>query len=179
MKKLHIVIPLVILLCFTFGCQDKEAMAELKEFKAQAEVEEQNKEIIRRWIEEVNKENFKQLFDELWAEDCMQDMNSNPEPIDDKQFNKMIEHYYSNFPSSTHEIHNIIAREDKVIAIFTARTTHDMDSYGVPATNKELAWRAIAIFQIYDGKIQKRWEVADILSMYEQIGMELRPKEEK
>jgi len=37
MKKLLIVIPLVILLCFTFGCQDKEAMAELEEFKAQEE----------------------------------------------------------------------------------------------------------------------------------------------
>ena len=177
MKKLYMILPLALILCFMVGCQDKEAMAELEEFRAQKAVEEQNKEIIRRWIEEVNKENFEQLFNELWAEDCLQYMNSNPEPVDNKQFKQMIENYYSNFPASTHEVHNIIAKDDKVIAMFTARTIHDMDSYGVPATGKELAWRAIAIFQISDGKIQTRWEVADILSMYRQLGMELKPKE--
>ncbi len=31
MKKFLTIIPLVILLCFTFGCQDKEAMAEQEE----------------------------------------------------------------------------------------------------------------------------------------------------
>ena len=36
MKKLCMVLSLVLVLCFTFGCQDKEAMAELEEFKAQA-----------------------------------------------------------------------------------------------------------------------------------------------
>ncbi|GAH62106.1 unnamed protein product, partial [marine sediment metagenome] len=37
MKKFLMIIPLVILLCFAFGCQDKEAMAELEAMKAQAE----------------------------------------------------------------------------------------------------------------------------------------------
>lgn len=40
-----------LILCFTVGCQDKEAMAELEAFKAQAEVEEQNKEIVKRYFE--------------------------------------------------------------------------------------------------------------------------------
>jgi hypothetical protein len=42
MKKLCMVLPLALILCFMVGCQDKEAMAELEAFKAQAEVEEQN-----------------------------------------------------------------------------------------------------------------------------------------
>jgi len=45
MKKLLIILPLALILCFMVGCQDKEAMAELEEFRAQAAVEEQNKEI--------------------------------------------------------------------------------------------------------------------------------------
>ena len=55
MKKLLMIIPLVILLCFTFGCQDKEAMAELEKFKAQAEVEEQNKVLVKRMYEAFEK----------------------------------------------------------------------------------------------------------------------------
>jgi len=40
MKKFLFLFLLVILLCFTFACQDKEATAKLEEFKAQAEIEE-------------------------------------------------------------------------------------------------------------------------------------------
>ena len=35
MKKLLIMLPLTLILCFMVSCQDKEAMAELEEFKAQ------------------------------------------------------------------------------------------------------------------------------------------------
>ncbi|MDH5743004.1 MAG: hypothetical protein OEZ52_05645, partial [Candidatus Aminicenantes bacterium] len=66
MKKLLMVSPFVILLCFTFGCQDKEAMAELKEFRAQAEVEEQNKELIRNLFKEWNNRNI-DILNELYA----------------------------------------------------------------------------------------------------------------
>jgi murein DD-endopeptidase MepM/ murein hydrolase activator NlpD len=57
MKSFRMILLLALILCFMVSCQDKEAMAELEAMKAQAEIEEQNKEIIRRWIEEVNKEN--------------------------------------------------------------------------------------------------------------------------
>jgi predicted ester cyclase len=104
-------------------------------------------------------------------------MNSNPEPIDNKQFLEMLDNYFTNFPATSHEIYDLMARGDKVIAMFAARAIHDVDSYGVPATGRELLWKAIAVFQVSDGKIQTRWEVADILSMYQQLGMELKPKE--
>jgi hypothetical protein len=40
------------------GCQDKAAMAELEEFKAQAALEEQNKEIVKRAHELHSKGDF-------------------------------------------------------------------------------------------------------------------------
>jgi len=43
MKNLYMILPTALILCFMVGCQDKEAMAELEKFKAQVEVEEQNK----------------------------------------------------------------------------------------------------------------------------------------
>jgi len=57
MKKLLMVIPLVFLLCFAFSCQDKDVMAELKVMKIQAEVEEQNKELVKRYVETFNERN--------------------------------------------------------------------------------------------------------------------------
>ncbi|MFC2142262.1 hypothetical protein ACFLR7_04960 [Acidobacteriota bacterium] len=48
MKKLYMILPLAMILCFVVGCQDKAAMAELEEFRAQATVEAENKELIHR-----------------------------------------------------------------------------------------------------------------------------------
>ncbi len=69
MKKLLTIIPLVILLCFIFGCQDKAAIAELEEFRAQAAIEEQNKEVVKRLNEELNKgiDGNNEVFAELFG----------------------------------------------------------------------------------------------------------------
>ena len=45
MKNPLLVVSLVLLLCFTFGCQNKAEKAELEKSGAQAKLEEQNKEL--------------------------------------------------------------------------------------------------------------------------------------
>jgi steroid delta-isomerase-like uncharacterized protein len=172
MKKLVIIYFSALILCFMVACQDQEAISELEGFRAQMAIEEQNKAVVLKWLNEVNRENFEQLFDELWTKDCKQYLNSNPEPFEYDQFREMIKNLYSEFPVITQDVQNIYAKGDKVTAIFSARVKHDVDSFGVPATGKELKWKAIAIFQVSDGKIKTRWEVADLLSMYEQLGLE-------
>ena len=66
MKKRCMILPVALILCFMVGCQDKEAMAELEEFKAQAAVEEQNKALVKRSIEAWEKGDF-EAFMELLA----------------------------------------------------------------------------------------------------------------
>ena len=63
MKKLCMILPLALILCFLVGCQDKAAMAELEVFKAQAKVEEQNKALVLKWYEELGKGNIEKGFD--------------------------------------------------------------------------------------------------------------------
>jgi len=157
-------IVLLMIVVFFMSCQDKQAL------------EEQNKAIVLKWLNEVNRENFEQLFDELWTKDCKQYMNSDPIPIEYGQFKQIINKLYSDFPVITHDVHDIFAKGDKVTVIFSAHVKHDRESFGIPATGRNLEWRAIAVFQISGGKIKTRWEVADMLSMYKQLGMELRMK---
>jgi predicted ester cyclase len=143
----------------------------------QTAIEEQNKLIVLKWLEEVNKDNYEQLFMELWAKDSKQLINSNSDTMDYDHFKNLLQWLYAEVPVITHEVHEIIAKGDKVTVFFSAKATHDVESFGVPPTGRELEWNAIAIYEISEGKIQTRWEVADILSLYEQLGMELQMKE--
>ncbi|MFZ2055243.1 MAG: ester cyclase [Candidatus Aminicenantales bacterium] len=177
MKKLVTPIALVVLLCLAFGCQDKEAVAELEKFKAQAEIEEQNKAIVLRWFEELSKSNFEALYEELFAPDRKQYMPPNAEPMSFEDYKLMAIGLYNAFPEIEHNVEDIVAEGDKVVAKILVHTVHQGEFAGIPATGKELEWTVIAIFQISDGKIKTRWEIADILGLYEQLGMELKPKE--
>jgi len=118
--------------------------------------EEQNKSIVMKWLMEVNKDNFGELFDELWASDCKQYFNSSNVAVEYNDFKEMIYHMYEEYPVITHEIHDIIAKEDKVIARFSAKVTHDRRMFGAPSTGKELEWSAIAIFQTVKSKTVER-----------------------
>jgi hypothetical protein len=65
MKNPILVVSLVVLLYFTFGCQDKETMAELEEFKAQKALEEANKALVMRYfgaVESGDLEAVKEIF---------------------------------------------------------------------------------------------------------------------
>ena len=54
MKKLYLILPLALILCFMLGYQDQAAMAEREAIKVQAEVEEQNIGLVKRHYEAWN-----------------------------------------------------------------------------------------------------------------------------
>ena len=66
MNRSLVFLPLVILMAFTLGCQDQQALAELEGMKAQAEVEEQNKEVVLESIRGIDAQDFESLRD-LWT----------------------------------------------------------------------------------------------------------------
>ena len=138
MKKLLVILPLALILCFTVGCQDKAAMAELEEFKAQAVVEEQNEEIVRHFIEELNKGNLG-IVEEVYAPDYVFYSPSNtPEPKTREEvieFGKMV---LTAFPDANWSIKELFAAEDKIIVwnIFTG--THEGEFQGLPPTGNKV-----------------------------------------
>jgi len=151
-----------------------EIESEYDKLKSQTEIEEQNIEVVKKWLLEINKDNFVELFDELWSDSCRQYFNSSTEPVEYDDFKQMIFNMYREYPVIEHRIHDMIACGDKVAAKFSASVVHDTTMFGAPPTGKEIEWSAIAIFQLSNGKIQNRWEITDLLGMYEQLGMELQ-----
>ncbi len=176
MKKLYVILPLALILCFMVGCQDKEAMAELEEFRAQAELEEQNIALFTRYYEAWFKgdiETLKEIFspDYVWHQAPGQDLSLEETLEEAKQQMVM-------FSDRSFSEEDLIAKGDKAVLMCINRGTHTGDVEGFPATGKKFESSGIEIIQVESGKIVESWEVYDNLSYYQQLGMELKPKKE-
>jgi len=178
MKKLLTIIPLVLLLCFTFACQDKEAMAELEAMKAQAALEEQNKALVKSYLKGVDSYNI-EIFDEVFSADAKFYFPGTFDPISREQIKQMVAGFYESFEDMTHRLDDIIADGDKVLARTTNSIVHTKEFNGIAPTGKTIWLEELHLFRISEGKIVELWVQEDFLWMWQQLGMELKPKEEE
>lgn len=179
MKKLLYVVPLVILFCFTYACQDKAAMAELEKFRAQAEVETQNKAIANREWEAWSKGDF-EAFKEVVAPEYVYYMPSgSTKSLSREETIEMGKMVHNGFPDVTFSIEEMFAVGDRVISRYTLRGTHQAETQGIPATGNKIEISGIMINRIENGKVVEDREEADRLGLMQQLGMEFKPKEEK
>ncbi len=179
MKKLCMILPLALILCFMVGCQDKEAMAELEAFKAQAAVEEQNKALVLQLYEELGKGNIEKGF-EVCAPDYRLYFPSNTgTPLTKEQNLEIALQTFQAFPDTVYEIKDIVAVDDKVILRGVDIATHTQEFQGFPPTGKKLEVSWLIIFRFEDGKIVEAWQEFDSWGWMQQLGYELKPKEGK
>jgi predicted ester cyclase len=177
MRKLLWVSLLVFLLCFIFACQDKEARAELEEFRAQVALEEQNKALILQWHEELDKANIDACM-EMFSPDFLWYAPSNsPTPMSKEKSHEYMIEGSKAFPKMIHKIEEIMTAGDKVIARTIDYLTHEGEYRGIPATGKKIEFSVIVILQVIDGKIVEIREEVDLLGAIQQIGLELKLKE--
>ncbi len=177
MKKLCMILPLALILCFTVGCQDKEA--EVEAMKVQTEVEEQNKELVKRFYEAANKGDSEALGEVLAPEYVWYVPSRNPESISREGAIEFIKMLHNAFPDIIYSIEELIAVEDIVISRFIVRGTHEGEFEGIPATGNKIESGGILITRIENGKIVEDKEEVDLLGLMMQLGMELKPKETK
>jgi len=172
--QLFLVISLCFLLCFSISCQNQEAMAELEEFKAQAEVEEQNIALIMRQYEAWNSGDV-EAIKEIFSPDYV--FHSGSQDFSKEQMIEFLKPQMEAWPDRTFSVEDILAKGDKVVSKFIFKGTHEGDIEGIPATGKKVENPGIEIWQVENGKIVESWEVSDTLSFYKQLGFEFKPKE--
>jgi steroid delta-isomerase-like uncharacterized protein/uncharacterized protein (TIGR02246 family) len=162
----------------TAGTHNKEAIAELEELKAQAAVEDQNKALVIQWVKEQDKGNI-DVFLDLFAPDFLYyDPSNSPNPMSKEETYEYLIEGAKLFQEVNHILEEIIAVNDKVIVRTIYNFTHEGEFQGIPITGKEAEFSGIAIFKIRDGKIIEAREEVDKLGWFQQLGFELKPKEE-
>jgi steroid delta-isomerase-like uncharacterized protein len=177
MKKLCTILPLALILYFAAGCQDKEAMAELDAFKAKAEVEEQNKEVVKRYIEALNEGNFEAFKEVLSSDYAIFSPSGYPEASSREKLIENYEEAREAFPEFIWSIEDMIASGDKVICRIIVRGVFKGGVPDLQEGEKKFKFSLITIMRLQNGKVVEEWQEDDQLGFVRQLGMELKPKE--
>jgi C-1 hydroxylase len=128
---------------------------------------EENKDIIRKVMETVNKRDLA-LLDELIAPDYV-DTTLRLKGL--KGFKKSVTLLYEGFPDIHATIDDIIAEGDKVWDRVTLTATHTGEYRGLAPTGKKIAFKGVRIWRIVDSKVVERESFYDFLDFYKQLGI--------
>lgn len=134
---------------------------------------ERNKELTRRWFEEVWNQRKPQAIDELLAPDAVAhglEPAGQVPPPGPAGFRKFWQAFCGAFPDLRIEIEDVIAEGDKTAARFSFRGTHRGDQLGPPATHKPIVATGISITRWRDGQIVEGWNEFDAMRLFQQIG---------
>jgi len=174
MKRSLVFLSMVILMAFTLGCLDRQTFEELEEMKAQAEVEEQNKEIVVRLYEDIDNQKFEEAL-AAFAPDAKMYGFGGYEPANPQELRPILPMWFTAFPDYTHHIHDVVTQGSNVVARIMYSGTHEGDFFGTPPTGEPIEYLGIHVHTIEDGKITESWVLEDMLALWQQLGMELRP----
>lgn len=130
---------------------------------------EQNKQIMRRMIEEVwNKGNLlvaEELFAPEHTSPSAPDLPPGPESV-----KMLVTMFRSAMPDYHMVIDMIMADETKVVARFIQSGTHvGAPLMGMQPSGRRAEWTEIGVLEIKNGKIVKSWYEVDMLSMIQQL----------
>jgi steroid delta-isomerase-like uncharacterized protein len=133
---------------------------------------EENKEKMRRVMEEAFGEGRSELVDDLLDPDFVcHDPNSETGEIRGAQTIKGEIDYFQNAFSDFHwTVEDQLAEGDMVTTRYTLGGTHDGEFFGVPASGKRVEISGINIDRFEGGKLVEEWASYDLLGGMRQIG---------
>lgn len=136
---------------------------------------EQNKAVVRRWIEEGWNQGRLEVADELYAPDFMaRGSVADPGlelrgPVAVKAFARRTR---AAFPDIHFTVEQLLAEEDMVVGVFTVRGTHHGELDGIPATGRRVEFVAVDVWRLAGGRIvERRLALIDRLDLMRQLGL--------
>jgi len=127
---------------------------------------DENKALVRRWIEEgFNRQNLA-VVDELIAEQ----FSVNGQTIGRDGLRMSMSRHLMGFPDLRVTIDDILAEGSKVGVWYTAEGTHRGEFEGIPATGKRVKWSGFDLLTVEHGKITQARFISDFFGLMTQLG---------
>jgi steroid delta-isomerase-like uncharacterized protein len=134
--------------------------------------EEENKAVIRRWIEAYNERDLEAEADVL-APGYVAHVPGAPGPLGLEgleAWRQFTAPFTEAFPDLRLTVEDIMAEGEMVAARVAFHGTHRGEFQGIPPTGKEVAFSSIEIDRMVDGKVAEHWFEMDLLGLMRQLG---------
>jgi steroid delta-isomerase-like uncharacterized protein len=131
---------------------------------------EENKALVRRFVDEVQCRHNLSALDELYSADFV-DRSGMTDPPNLESARRFFGSMFAAFPDMRFTIRQQIAEGDKVVAHKTFHGTHLGPFMGIPATGKTVTIDVMDIYTVTGGRITEHWTVGDMLGMLQQLGV--------
>lgn len=130
-----------------------------------------NKDLVRRFAEEVFVKSNVDLVDELVDEGFVDYTAPPGTPPGPEGIKLMARAFTSAFSDWSMEIHGMVAEEDTVVFWGSGRGTHTGEFMGVSGTGKEVIIPGVHIVRVANGKIVEHRGYSDLLGTLRQLGL--------
>lgn len=131
---------------------------------------EENKELVRRYWDEVWTAGGDARVDELLAADEVHHWGVGGDTVGHDAFAERLRAFLTAFPNFAIRVDHLVAEGDQVVSRWTATGTHEGAWLGIAATGRRVEYSGMNLFRIACGKIAESWGEADHLGLLRQIG---------
>ncbi len=130
---------------------------------------EENKAVVRRFVEAIFERGDAAAVDELVAEDFIaHTWPSTGDPRGDLK--RAIERVAGGLADSSFVLEDMIAEGDRVAVRLTASATQVGPFMGLPPSGRRYTIGEIHIFRVRDGRVVEHWHQFDQLGLMRQLG---------
>jgi steroid delta-isomerase-like uncharacterized protein len=130
---------------------------------------EENKQLVRRFVQEIFVEGRAASVDEL-VTDEFTPHTWGPMPPGKAGLLDGIKRVSAGLTDAHMTIDDVIAEGDRVAVRLTSSATQSGPFMGLPPSGKRYTIGEIHIFRVSDGKVAEHWHQADFLGMMRQLG---------
>jgi steroid delta-isomerase-like uncharacterized protein len=128
-----------------------------------------NKDLVRRFVDEIFVKGNPEAVDELLAPDFTS--HTFPSTGDGRADMKAaISRVHGALSDVTFSVDELVAEGDLVAALLTASATQTGELMGIPASGKRYEIGEIHLFRIRDAQLVEHWHYHDALGMMKQLG---------
>src|SRR5688572_10029384 len=136
---------------------------------------EENKALVRRWFDELDRRNFA-IIDDLLPVDYVDHNPPLPDlPPGREGVRQSSMRLYAAFPDAVHILEDQLAEGDKVMTRLTTRATFTGEILGFRPTGKVVEVRGMSVHRVVDGRLVEHWAHMDMAGFLEQIGAPADP----
>jgi steroid delta-isomerase-like uncharacterized protein len=132
-------------------------------------VESRNRDLIRRFYEDLWNPFDKRKIPELLTDDVKFRGSLGEEKFGHSGVAEYMDRIQATFPDFRNHVEEIISEDDRAFARLTYRGTHHGIVFGIPPTGRRVEYAGTAVFRFRNEKIAEVWVLGDVHWLLKQL----------